>query len=57
MHKNFNRIGAIWQEEYFDCIIWDDTEYAEKARYILNNPFKRWPEIEEYQRVWVKGET
>ncbi|MEE8434528.1 MAG: transposase [bacterium] len=57
MQKKFNRVGAIWQAEYFDRIIRDDTEYFEKARYIMNNPIKRWPEIEEYKWVWVKGQS
>jgi hypothetical protein len=26
----------------------DDAEFLEKAQYILNNPRKRWPEVEEY---------
>ncbi len=57
MQKKFNRVGAIWQAEYFDRIIRDDTEFFEKARYIMNNPIKRWPEIEEYKWVWVKGQS
>ena len=27
MQKKFNRVGAIWQEEYFDRIIRDEKEF------------------------------
>jgi hypothetical protein len=40
--------GPLWQGEYFDRIMRDDAEFLEKAQYILNNPRKRWPEVEEY---------
>ena len=45
------RSGPMWQDEMFDHIIRDEGDYAEKAQYILNNPRKRWPELEEYR--WV----
>lgn len=41
------------QDEYFDRIVRDEAELLEKAQYIINNPFKVWPEIEEYP--WVGG--
>ena len=44
----------LWQEEYFDRIVRDEKEFWDKAQYILNNPFNRWPEMEEYPWVWVK---
>ena len=44
----------IWQEEYFDRIVRDEKEFLDKAQYILNNPLKIWPEMEEYPWVWVK---
>ena len=43
--------GGIWQDEYFDRVIRSDEELHEKAKYILNNPWKRWPDIAEYP--WV----
>ena len=52
--KEFDRKVPIWQEEYFDRIIRDEREFFDKAQYILNNPLKRWPEMEEYPWVWVK---
>ena len=45
---------GIWQEEYFDRIVRDEKEFLDKAQYILNNPLKGWPEMEEYPWVWVK---
>lgn len=49
-----SRNAPIWQQEYFDRIIRDEKEFLDKAQYILNNPFKRWPEMEDYSWVWVK---
>lgn len=51
IQRQFGRQGAIWQDEYFDRIVRDEAEFLEKAQYILNNPRKRWPELEEYP--WV----
>jgi len=50
---NDRKVG-IWQEEYFDRIVRDEKEFLDKAQYILNNPLKRWPEVEEYPWAWVK---
>ena len=47
--KDFSRKAPIWQREYFDRIVRDDDELMEKARYILNNPFARWSELDEYE--------
>jgi REP element-mobilizing transposase RayT len=53
LQLQFNRRKSVWQDEYFDRIVRDEAELLEKAQYIINNPFKIWPEIEEYQ--WVGG--
>ena len=45
------RSAPVWQEEYFDRIVRGESDLIEKARYILGNSVKRWPEVEEYQ--WV----
>jgi putative transposase len=55
LQRNFGRAGVIWQHRYFDRIIRSELELNEKARYILNNPFKRWPEIEKYEWVGFEG--
>jgi putative transposase len=49
LQRQHGRIGAVWQDEYFDRIIRDEAEFWEKAQYIVNNPLKRWPEVENYQ--------
>ena len=53
--REFGRKGCIWQDEYFDRIVRDEKEFIEKAQYILNNPLKTFPEIENYEWVMVKG--
>jgi menaquinone-specific isochorismate synthase/putative DNA methylase len=47
----FGRVAHVWQDEYFDRIMRDEAELREKANYILNNPWKRWPGTENYS--WV----
>ena len=42
---------AVWQDESFDRIVRDQAELNEKGRYILGNPFKRWPELNTYE--WI----
>lgn len=48
LQREYGRPNAVWQDEYFDRIMRDEKEFLEKAEYILNNPRKRWPEIQEY---------
>ncbi|MCC6361727.1 MAG: transposase [Phycisphaerales bacterium] len=48
------RKRALWQDETFDRIVRDSSEFYEKLYYILNNPFKRWPEISVYQWTWAQ---
>jgi putative transposase len=52
--RDYGRRVPIWQEEYFDRIVRDEKEFLDKTQYILNNPLKRWPEVEDYPWVWVK---
>lgn len=49
------RQAPVWQDEYFDRIVRNEAELTEKAQYILNNPWKRWPELEQYPWVWSQG--
>lgn len=46
------RSGRVWQPEYFDRIMRDVAEVEEKLRYIVENPAKRWPGVDEYPWVW-----
>ena len=52
MQRKFGRKGRIWQKDSFNRIVRNDEEWLEKQRYIMNNPYKRWPEITSYKWVW-----
>lgn len=54
LQRESNRKGSIWQEDYFDRIMRDEPEFIEKMQYIINNPLKIEPRIDEYPWVWVK---
>lgn len=49
-------LREVWQDEYFDRIVRNEAEYVEKMGYILGNPRKRWPEMEDYPWVWMAQE-
>ena len=49
------RRAPVWQDGYFDRIVRNEAELREKARYIVNNPWKRWPDLQEYPWLWVQG--
>jgi len=49
--------GRVWQDEYFDRALRDEKEFLEKIQYIVNNPWTRWPEIQDYPWVWALGEV
>jgi REP element-mobilizing transposase RayT len=53
MVRKFNRKAPIWQDEYMDRIIRNEMEFNEKANYILTNPMRRWPEIQDYPWVGI----
>ena len=52
--RDYSRTPPIWQDEYLDRIVRDEQEFLDKAQYVLNNPLKTWPELEDYPWVWVK---
>jgi REP element-mobilizing transposase RayT len=56
LQRERGRTGSIWQDEYFDRIVRDDDELAEKLAYILHNPVKRWPSLGEYPWANASGE-
>lgn len=56
LQREGGREGKIWQEDYFDRIMRDEAEFMEKVQYILNNPLKINPQIDEYPWVEVKSE-
>lgn len=48
-NKTLERNGSFWQREYFDRLIRDQNDLAQKVKYVLNNPVKaglveRWNE-------------
>lgn len=52
--RDYGRRPPIWQDEYLDRIVRDEKEFLDKAQYVLNNPLKTWPDLEDYPWVWVK---
>ncbi len=54
LQRQHGRAGSVWQKDSFDRVIFSDREFNEKAHYIVNNPLKRWPDlnsVDEYH--WV----
>jgi len=48
LQREHDRSGEIWQIEPHDRIIRNTKEARQKANYIEDNPFRRWPELREY---------
>lgn len=46
------RAGDVWQYESYDWLIRNPRDHWIKIRYVLSNPVRRWPGIEEYRWVW-----
>jgi putative transposase len=53
LQRRFGRPGRVWLDESFDRVVRDENELMQKLYYILNNPFKRWSEIQHYDWVGV----
>ena len=51
LQRKHQRRGEIWQIEPYDRIIRDAKEAAQKAKYTLDNPFRRWPELTSYAHM------
>jgi hypothetical protein len=51
LQRNRWRYGTMWQADSFNRIIRSDWEYKKKNKYVLHNPWKRWPRLAEYS--WV----
>ena len=49
--RSSGRSAPVWQDEYYDRVIRDERELLEKVNYVLDNPFRRWEGISEYE--WV----
>jgi len=52
MQHQHKRFGRVWQDEYFDRIVRDDQEFVQKLEYIVGNPWKRWPDVDQYP--WIR---
>ncbi|MDP9144625.1 MAG: transposase [Actinomycetota bacterium] len=46
------RCSPVWNGNYFDQMIRDETHFANAGRYIERNPMVRWPGIQSY-RWWI----
>jgi putative transposase len=51
LQRMSGRLGRVWQDECYDRIMRNEEELLQKAKYTINNPWKRWPELEDY--AWV----
>jgi REP element-mobilizing transposase RayT len=49
LRKTTRRQTPLWQGEYMDRIIRDEGELEEKVNYVLDNPFRRWQQLDEYE--------
>ena len=47
------RTGRVWQSEYYDRIMRNEHEFAQKLGYIVANPYLRWPGIQSYPWIWI----
>ena len=56
LQRTSGRQGGVWQDEYFDRIVRDEQEFAQKLEYIRGNPWKRWPDLREYPWVWPRAD-
>lgn len=52
--KDHSRRIPIWQQEYFDRIVRDEKEFFNKLEYIINNPWKTWPDMKDYPWLYIK---
>ena len=58
INRSLGRGGALWQEDYFDRLIRDETHFGNCARYIRGNPAKarlREGEFTLYESEMVEG--
>ena len=53
INQNLGREGSLWQREYFDRLMRDETHLNRSMRYVLNNPLKAG--LGEWPWVWARG--
>jgi REP element-mobilizing transposase RayT len=49
------RVAPVWQREYHDRIIRNESDLVEKALYIIGNPSRRWPDLDGYTWRFARG--
>ncbi len=49
------RSGAFWQQEYYDRVVRDEDAFQRIVDYVLANPWKRWPNLQDYNWVGALG--
>lgn len=54
--KVYGRHTPVWQRNYFDRWIDNAAQFEACVRYILQNPERRWPEVEEYRWLHIAAE-
>jgi putative transposase len=54
--RKAGRVSPVWLHEYFDRVVRNERELAEKVDYIKSNPWKRWPELQEYPWLWIASD-
>ena len=54
MQQKFERKGRVWDSEYHNRLIREQSDLVEKCEYVITNPQRRWPEIKDYK--WVGWE-
>jgi REP element-mobilizing transposase RayT len=54
--RKHGRRGALWQRSFFEHAVRNDEDLNTKAEYIVNNPAKRWPGVENYPWVWAASD-
>ena len=54
LQRQFGRASSIWQREPYDRIIRSESDLEEKAQYVIENPWRRDPDLREYPWVGLK---
>jgi len=53
INEQRGRTGRFWQSEGFDSIVDGDREFENRWSYILNNPYRRWPNLVWGEYKWI----
>ena len=54
INKAENQSGSVWQDESHNRIVRSEAELHQKVYYVITNPQRRWPDIEEYKwAAWL----